>query len=276
MWNIASRPMIPATRLPPGYAHRMRFRKWIGDDMNESDYDESPRGRKIEELDPSKRIALIAILLLVAGTQISCGSMWQRVREGERVVAVESARDYARNGKCAPALFSLDRAQATLKLGTYARKSTTMRARCYEKLGLTELASAHLRLLADFYDQKPIAVEGRDGQPVLRIADATQSSHVPPPSSLKIPRPRYEPSAQRSGIVGRVVISFDLARDGRPTNIRVLEMPHILLATWAIEAIAESELRKTKKPMIPLGEHYLTILNFEWRWAEESQAGQDS
>jgi hypothetical protein len=53
-------------------------------------------------------------------------------------------------------------------------------------------------------------------------------------------------------------------------------MPHILLATWAIEAIAESELRKTKKPMIPLGEHYLTILNFEWRWAEESQAGQDS
>lgn len=244
--------------------------------MNGSDHDEGPRGRKIAELSLTVRIALIAIFPVVAGTQLSCGSMWQQVREGERVVAVASAGDYARNGKCAPALLSLDRAQATLKLGTYARESTTMRARCYEKLGLTELASAHLRLLADFYDQKPIAIEGRDGPPVLRIADAIQGTHVPPPSSLKIPQPRYESSAQRSGIVGRVVISFDLSSDGRPTMIRVLEMPHTLLATWAIEAIAESRLRRTKGPMIQSGERYLTILTFEWRWAKESQAGQDS
>lgn len=244
--------------------------------MNGSDHDESPRDRKIAELGPSVRIALIAILTLVAGTQISCGSMWQQVREGERVVAAKSAHNYARNGKCGPALLSLDRAQATLKLGSYARESTTMRTRCYEKLGLTKLASAHLRLLADFYDQKPIAVGGQDGPPALRVADVIQRPHVPPPSSMKIPRPRYESPAQRSGIVGRVVIAFDLSRDGRPTMIRVLEMPHPLLATWAIEAIAESRLRRTKEPTIQSGKRYVTILNFEWRWAKESQAGQDS
>jgi TonB family protein len=195
--------------------------------------------------------------------------MWQQVRESERTSAIESARDQARRGKCDAALNSLDRAQATLNIGVYARESTVTRARCYEVLDLTELAAAHRRLLADFYENDPMAIPKPDGSSVFRVANVSFDGHNRPPSGLKVEPPRYSAYARRSGIVGRVVISFDLSRDGRPTMIRVVEMPHPLLASWAIQAIAQARFREKEKPFLMSGEHYLTLFDFEWHWARD-------
>jgi hypothetical protein len=53
-------------------------------------------------------------------------------------------------------------------------------------------------------------------------------------------------------------------------------MPHTLLATWAIEAVLESHLRKEPIPPAALSVHYLTILSFEWHWATTTEIEQDS
>lgn len=245
--------------------------------MSGPDLYESSPYRAVAKLSSGARIAMIAILTLVAATQSSCGSLWLQVRERERAYAVESARHYALAGKCDLALQSLDRAQATLNLGSFAPESTTIRARCYEKLRLAELAAAHRRLLTDFYEKEALPpVLGPDGSRVFRVADVILEDYSPPPSSFKLTPPRYGTFARRSGIVGRVVISFDLSKEGKPTKIRVLEMPHTLLATWAIEAVVESRLRKTASPLITPGEHYLTVLKFEWRWAKTAEVEQGS
>jgi hypothetical protein len=58
--------------------------------------------------------------------------------------------------------------------------------------------------------------------------------------------------------------------------IRVIEMPHPLLASWAIEAIAQARFRTNEKPLIVPGEHYVTLFEFEWHWAKKKDAEQDS
>jgi hypothetical protein len=196
--------------------------------------------------------------------------MWNHQRERERVFAVQTARKQTGRGQCAKGLLSLDHAQARLDLGLYAREATTARVRCYEKLGFHELASAHRRMLADFYTNEPMALPEADGSSVFRITDSGASNFDTPPGWLRISRPRYSAYASRSKIVGRVVVSFELSRQGRPRAIRVLEMPHPLLATWAIEAVSQAEKKRLKQdPVIRQDAVYLASFVFEWRWAEK-------
>jgi hypothetical protein len=114
-----------------------------------------------------------------------------------------------------------------------------------------------------------MAIPEPDGSSVFRVANVTFDGFNRPPSGLRIAAPRYSAYARRSGIIGRVVISFDLASDGRPRKIRVVEMPHPLLATWAIEAVAQANFRKNEKPLLAPGEHYVSLFNFKWHWARE-------
>ena len=214
------------------------------------------------------RVALAAMLVLpVAG----CTGLWDRVRENERELSVDIARTQAKRGQCSAALSSLDRAQARLDLGTYARESTIARARCYEKLGLEAMAYAHRRLVDDFYTDEPMALPEADGSSVFRVQKIPVGGFDRPPRWLAVPEPRYSPYAQRSKIVGRVVVSFEIASNDKPKKIRVLEMPHPLLATWAVEAI--SQAKPSKKPeganLMP-GGRYVTTFLFEWRWAKEA------
>ncbi len=214
-----------------------------------------------------RRPLALALVISLAG----CVSVWDRVRENERGMSVDSARTEAKRGQCAEALESLDRAQARIDLGPYARESTLTRARCYEKLGLDTMAYAHRRLIDDFYTEEPMAYPAADGTSVFRVTSLPEGGFERPPGWLAFPEPRYSPYAQRSKIVGRVVVAFELASNDTPRNIRVLEMPHPLLATWAAEAV--SRARPKKKPaganLMPGGRYVVTFV-FEWRWAKQA------
>ena len=176
---------------------------------------------------PLFRLVLVALALLAALALSGCGGMWDAVRENERGFALENARNQSKRGKCVEALEALDRAEAIMSIDRFAIEATQIRIRCYEKLGLPELQAAHRRLLEDFYTEEPMAFPAADGSSVFRASEDVPTQFDRPPSWLKIERPRYTPYAQRSKIVGRVVVKFGLGRgrddepDPRPRDERI-------------------------------------------------------
>jgi len=215
---------------------------------------------------------LVLALLVLAGvlSQMGCSGMWESVRENERGFALQNARSQAKRGNCAKALEDLDRAEAIMSIDRFAIEAIQLRIRCYEKLGLSAFQSAHRRLLDDYYTEEPMAFPAADGSSAFRVTKGAPVRFDRPPSWLEIARPRYTPYAQRSKIIGRVVIAFGLADNGRTKDIRILEMPHPLLATWAIEAVGQAKPKRTgQAPIIESDRVYVTTFNFEWRWADE-------
>ena len=209
--------------------------------------------------------------LLLALSLSGCTGMWDVVRESERGNFVDMARTQSKRGQCSEALGSLDRAQARLDLGSYSRESTVARARCYEKVGAESMAYAHRRLIDDFYTEEPMALPEADGSSVFRVKLIPSGGFSRPPGWVVFPEPRYSPYAQRSKIVGRVVVSFEIASNDRTKKIRVLEMPHPLLATWAIESVALGRVKNRPEGVnLMPGGRYVTTFLFEWRWAKEA------
>jgi hypothetical protein len=227
----------------------------------------NPSGRAVT------RVVGLIVLGLAAFGVLACTGMGNRLRERERLFAVEMARTQTERGQCAEALTSLDRAQARLDLGLYARESIRARVKCYSKLGLDELARGHRRLLEDFYSVESRTLSDDGGSPVFRARDIDPALLEPVPSILRIEKPRISPSASRSRLVGRVVVAFALGIDGQPTDLRVLEMSHPLLATWAMEAVAGSKVAKSadRSVLIP-GRRYVTTFAFESHWEDQPEA----
>jgi hypothetical protein len=220
---------------------------------------------------PLRLLMPIAVVALFA-SQVGCASMWNQVRESERMMALETARTQTGRGQCHAALSSLDRSQARTDIGPYSRESTIARARCYDKIGQTQLAAAHRRLINDFYTDEPMAYPEPDGNSVFRAKNIKPSPLTARPYWLKLNAPRYTEYAKRSKIVGRVIVVFELAGNDRPRKIRVLEMPHPLLATWAIEAVAAAEpKRKKDSPDLVPGTQYIATFLFQYRWAGEEE-----
>jgi len=216
-------------------------------------------------------LALLALLLL-AGS--GCAPMWGKLRENQRLYAVDSARNHAKRGDCGATLAALDRAEARLDIGSFGREATAMRKRCYEQLERLSVSRAHQRLLDDFYTSKNPAYPNADGTSIFRVRQLPHADFERPPSAIKIEPPRYSEYAKRSKIVGRVVIAFELSKQDRPRAIQVLEMPHPLLASWAIEAVARSGRDgKAKQAFLPPGGHYLVTFAFEYRFAKGRRAG---
>ena len=69
--------------------------------------------------------------------------------------------------------------------------------------------------------------------------------------NLELGEPRYSMSADRSQLSGRVLVRFWVGERGEIRDIRVLEMPHPLLASWAIEAVAKSKMEKGHDAELP-------------------------
>jgi hypothetical protein len=220
------------------------------------------------------RISLVTAILLgvVIGSNLGCGGMWKRVREWERTNSVSNAREYAKRGDCEKAINSLDKATARIDIGAFGKEATILRLRCYERQERWAAARAHQRLLDDFYTAEEPAYPSPDGSSVFRVKSIRNVKYENPPSAFEIAPPQYSDTARRSYIDGRVVISFELTDAGKAKAIRVFEMPHPLLASWAIEAIeAGKRSRKHKDVLLVPGSHYLTTFVFEYRWANEGQ-----
>ena len=111
-----------------------------------------------------------------------------------------------------------------------------------------------------------MAYPGKDGPGVFRVADFPATEYESLPGWLEIEVPRYSQNAQRSKIVGRVIVAFSLTKNGQPTRIRVLEMPHPLLATWAIEAISRSGPSEKIGYAGAVDARFGSSFNFEYRW----------
>jgi len=220
-------------------------------------------------------VGTIGVLSLLLVAQSGCNALSQSIRERERIFAIDAARSQIRRGQFDEGLRSLDHAQASLDIGKYARESTAARSLCYERLGLTELARAHRRLLRDFYSTGPMAIPAPDGSSVFRVPGITAEDYAPPPSSFKVASPQYGRYGPRSKLAGRVVVSFGLSRDGTPTEIRVVEMPHPLLATWAIEALTRSQSQGLEGSSVWSEQHYIASFDFELSWGPEDDPGQD-
>ncbi len=215
-------------------------------------------------------ISTIIALAVVLSLSVGCAGMWKRVRENERTNAVSNSRTFSKNGRCSRALASLDRAEAKLEIGPFGQEATVLRIRCYERQERWAVARAHQRLLEDFYAQDNPSYPVADGSSVFRVSKLPKIDFEKPPEALEMKSPVYSEPARRSYITGRVVISFKLGVDNRAKAIRVLEMPHPLLATWAIEAIERTEKkRKFRDTLLAPGGHYIATYSFQYRWAEE-------
>jgi hypothetical protein len=217
-------------------------------------------------------VRLMIAVSLIASLGVGCATLWDRVRENERLTAVESARTYSKRGSCVKAIDALNRATARLDIGIFGKEATTLRTTCYERLGEPQLQYAHLRLLEDFYPDGNPALPAADGSSVFRVAEVPDVEFEKMPDALLVSPPHYSEAARRSYMTGRVVISFELTSEDTAKSIRVLEMPHPLLASWAIEAIAKLRRDGRKKDaLIAPGGHYVATFAFEYRWADEGQ-----
>jgi len=219
------------------------------------------------------RVVWPILLAAALSSGLACSGLSNRLRERERVYAVEMARTQTERGQCVEALESLDRAQARLDLGPYARESIQARVKCYAELGLDELARGHRRLLEDFYSDESQPLSDGEGSPIFRVGDIDPALLEPVPRVLRLEEPRISPSASRSRLVGRVVVSFAIGSDGQPTDLRVLEMPHPLLATWAMEAVARSKVvKKADRSVLIPGRLHVTTFAFESHWNDQPEA----
>ena len=191
--------------------------------------------------------------LLVAGLLSACAPFWAAVREQEREHAAKNVEMRVARGDCRGAMPSLERAQATAELGDYGASSTLTKAQCLERLGEREQSRAHYRLLRDFYPDfrpKRIANEFGENDASLELA-LGQAPSLGGLHALELGKPRYSPSADRSRLGGPVLVRFWVAEDQSIRDIRVLDMPHPLLASWAIEAVAIAKLEKAAVVDLP-------------------------
>jgi hypothetical protein len=189
--------------------------------------------------------SLVACVLLAALAS-GCTSFWASIREQERGHAAKNAEMRIARGDCRGAMRSLERAQASAELGSYATESTLTKAQCLDRIGEREQSRAHYRLLRDFYPAfrpERIAKEfgEKDESLELALGEAPALGGL---HALDLGEPRYSPSADRSQLGGPVLVRFWVAEDGSIRDVRVLEMPHPLLASWAIEAVVKSKLEK--------------------------------
>jgi len=197
--------------------------------------------------------------------------MWASIRERDRRSAEKTTQRLAERGQCARAIASAESAQAARELGGFAARSTWIKARCLDALAQREQGLAHWRLLADFYSDSPWAGKiPPDARESIAIRPA--SPLVAVPGDLKLPKARYSESAERSHLIGTVVVDFTLDRRGTTRQIRVLENPHPLLSSWAIEAVARAKLASDSRPRADLPIRSAVSMRFSSHWAETEAA----
>jgi tetratricopeptide (TPR) repeat protein len=215
----------------------------------------------------SVRVATVALLCALVALS-GCNGMWEALRRSEQRMAANRARTLEQKGDCEAALESLERAQGVAELGAFAAESTWLKARCLERMDRHQEALAHWRLLVDFFPESRYAqrvdasVRAEPGDP-----DANPI-RGPAPRALSIAQPRYSHTARRSHLTGSVVLTYRIRSAGEVDEIRVIELAHVLLASWAIEAIARAEWHSKHARELELPLWATSSFRFEHIWAE--------
>ena len=110
------------------------------------------------------------------------------------------------------------------------------------------VGSRHYERGCEFRPEVVAQQLAHDGPLALAIA---QLPSVEPLPELALAQPRYSASADRSQLGGAVLVRFWVREDGGTQDIRVLEMPHPLLASWAIEAVAGAKVTEVSTAALP-------------------------
>ncbi|MAI80179.1 MAG: hypothetical protein CL917_14620 [Deltaproteobacteria bacterium] len=222
-----------------------------------------------------RSIPPLLLLLLMAISSLGCGSFWASVREGERSRAQSQANTYFKDGRCDRVLRKLDRSEAAQDIGRYGAVATYQRAVCLEKLGAKQSGWANYRMLLDFYPDDSVASLARDALPKEGASPSisqlrAEVASLPMPSQIKIPSPRYTDTAERSGMVGDIVVTFMITGDRRISDIRVVQMDHPLLASWAIEAVSNINVTPAAASL-PLPMRSAARIVFSSFWHEDGR-----
>lgn len=232
-------------------------------------------GLKREQISRACAFSLVVVLCVSTG----CGSFWASVREGERSRSEKKANSYFKAGRCERVLEQLDRSEAAQDLGSYGADATYQRAVCLEKIGHKEVARANYFMVVDFYPEsrvKPLALDklGRSKFQREFSTDQAELTPLPMPSQVEMPGSRYSEAAERSGLVGDTVLVFTLEADQSVSSIRVLEMGHPLLASWAIESVSQATLREGAA-QLSLPRQIVTRMIFSSHWHGDGQEASE-
>jgi hypothetical protein len=179
-------------------------------------------------------------LALLGSLNVSCAGFWQIIGRQQRAASWHHAIELARSGHCDEALLSIERAQNDKSLTRrFEAESTRLRADCLDQVGRRSEALAHYRFIRDFLPESPAAASL---PPHIREETRERSLAAIDgrPYEGKPLTPRYSRAARLAGIAGDLQVSYVVDSSGRAEEIRVVNESHPLLASWAIEAVANA------------------------------------
>ncbi len=213
-------------------------------------------------------VVSLGLAALVFGS-LGCTSMWDAIRERQRVSSISLSRDFVKREEWARAFESIERAQTRRQLGDFAPESIYLKAVALAGLGRAEEALAHWRMLHDQYGDtrwaKRIPSEVR---PLLGEIEPLRARAAP--IAFEMPKPRYGRGAQRASIAGPVWVEYRIDRQGEPTDLRVVQSAHPLLAAYAFEAVASGRWRDSAGTNVELPRRALSPFRFESLWMDEA------
>lgn len=209
-------------------------------------------------------------VVCVAGAMVGCSSMWDSVRERQRLSSIGLSRDFVKRGEWTRAFESIERAQTRRQLGDFAPESVYLKATCLAALGRDEEALAHWRMLHDQYGDTRWAERiPSEIRPLLGETPALRARAAP--IAFEMPKPRYSRGAQRASVAGPVWVEYRLDADGQPTELRVIQSAHPLLAAYALEAVASGRWRASAGTAVELPRRALSPFRFESLWMDEAE-----
>jgi tetratricopeptide (TPR) repeat protein len=180
------------------------------------------------------------------------------------------SRDFVKRGEWTRAFESIERAQTRRQLDEYAPESVYLKAVCLAALGRNEEALAHWRLLHDQYGDTRWAERiPEEVQPLLGEMAPLRARAAP--VAFEMPKPRYSPGAQRASVAGPVWVEYRLDDTGQPTDLRVIQSAHPLLAGYALEAVASGRWRASAGTAVELPRRALSPFRFQSLWMDEAE-----
>jgi protein TonB len=83
-----------------------------------------------------------------------------------------------------------------------------------------------------------------------------------PPQPLRKDACPYPPELRRSGLRGRVVAKFVINREGRPTDLEILEANHPFFAESVLRTVPDWRFKPAMRNGAPVATYYVLTVSF--------------